>query len=576
MKNFVHLDIREDCVENVYVKNIMNHVTLLMVHFVSRVNHKKHGKYNQSHCPRPSHHSRLLWHPLSFCEPLGFCFYPPTWYLTPRHAPRSLICSNFLVFRIIVCGVIGMTFCVLAFIFVPKGSGVLFLMEIAIVVLLLFLGIGQSYIFDVLVFFLIVQGLDALGKSDEEKTRFVSIEGLAKLFLWYLQASGLLIPEEFWPSITKEILATIKIVNFHASSIDCIDFVRSISEHVGREVSKLILVCIIPFFLVIMMVVSIMLRHGVKLLKKKLCTEDEDDDTKPKQKQMVPPTEDTPIMIGSGEEAHVINHTSEEDHSLHHEEDHEDGHHGDHGHGHHQPSLKIEIAQMVVFVCYATLTEVSASVFESLSCTMDPFTGRRYMTDAPAVSCDSDQYYTLERIAWPVFVIWVIGLPLLFAFLLWINRHHLQDHDTEAWLGLLYENYSSECWWWELIWIFRRVSLALAVGFFRDTAWANVIISALLVGSICLMLIFEPLKYRAENLLEVGITALLLTTWSAGFAEENEVVNWIIVVVNVGLMLMFVIFFAYEPVKSVCKKCVKWWKQLRVCIDSIRMTMELE
>jgi hypothetical protein len=74
-------------------------------------------------------------------------------------------------------------------------------MESSLLLLLLFLGIGESYIFDLVVFFLIVQALEALSQhnENEEEASFMSFEGLVKLFLWYLQATGMLIPEDFWP-----------------------------------------------------------------------------------------------------------------------------------------------------------------------------------------------------------------------------------------------------------------------------------------------------------------------------------------------------------------------------------------
>lgn len=437
---------------------------------------------------------------------------------------------------VIIGGAIGITACLLIFIFL-KGSKIMLLLEAAIVVILLFLGIGQSYIFDVVVFFVIVQGLEILGKGDHNKKALVSIEGLAKLFLWYLQALDLLVDADFWPEQIKIVLSKLQVVNFHSSSIDCTQLVRSFSASVGKEVSKLIIVLLVPVVLSLCMIVVLTLRRAVSALKEK--------------------------FFGTSNSEDPFHHEDYfgEDDLLMTEPINQDGRSK-----RDEPSLRSEIAAMLLFVSYATLVEVSATVFESLSCTADRFTGLKYMTDAPAVSCSSTQYHTLELIAWPVFAIWVLGLPVFFAVLLYRNRHALHDHETEHWLGLLYENYSHHCWWWEIIWILRRILLALSVSWLEDTPWKNALVSTILVGSMSLMFTFKPFKYSLENTLESAVTALLLVSWTSSFGEEGVVdvgVQWAVVAANALLWLCFIVLFAMEPAKALYRKYKKKCKIYR-------------
>lgn len=427
----------------------------------------------------------------------------------------------------IVGGAVSLIFCIFIFIFL-KGSTIVILLEAMVVVVLLLLGIGESYIFDVVVFFVIIQGLEALGKGGSSVAHVVSLEGLAKLFLWYLQALNLLTPSELWPETVKSTISSMDFVNFHSSSIECMQFFRELSESVGREVAKLLIVITIPLLLAVTMIVTLGLRRMVY----------------PKVKECVA----------------KVRPKKEMDSYLNSDDSFLDTYHGDVNSSKretHDPSFYSEVASMTIFVGYATLVEVSASVLEALPCTPDPFTKEDFMSAAPAISCTSHEYQTLQKVAWPLFAVWVLGLPLFFGFLLFFNRKNLKNHDTEEWLGLLYENYTHECWWWEMVWLLRRLLLAVAVSWFEESPWKNALISSLLVGSICLSFVFRPFQFPMENIFEVGITAVLLVTWTSSFCEVSEGLRWTIAVVNFLMCICFFLLFAYKPIKGLKKRCIE-------------------
>ncbi|MBN8134118.1 hypothetical protein J0J29_24035, partial [Vibrio vulnificus] len=73
---------------------------------------------------------------------------------------------------------------------------------------------------------------------------------------------------------------------------------------------------------------------------------------------------------------------------------------------HHQEEQHnyVHIRAMLVFIFYATLTEVTLVSFESVSCRSDDPTSLRWMESAPAVSCSSPQYQLLQKLAWPTIV----------------------------------------------------------------------------------------------------------------------------------------------------------------------------
>jgi hypothetical protein len=143
---------------------------------------------------------------------------------------------------------------------------------------------------------------------------------------------------------------------------------------------------------------------------------------------------------------------------------------------------------------------------------------------------------------------------MIFVCLLFSYRKVLDAHQTEYWLGLLYENYSPKYYWWEAVWIARRLVLALAQSFLRDSGWCDIITSSTLVGSLCIMLLLEPLRFKLENVLEVMVTALLLTTWTSSKTQE-ESIRWTMLVLNFLLVLLFLLLLGYNPLKNLKKRC---------------------
>jgi hypothetical protein len=255
-------------------------------------------------------------------------------------------------------------------------------MESSLLLLLLFLGIGESYIFDLIVFFLIVQALEALSQhSEKEEASFMSFEGLVKLFLWYLQATGMLIPEDFWPKISKELIGALNFVNFHASSIFCIPFIRAMANHIGLEVTKLLINIAVPLLLCCFMVPIIFFRRWIeankgkygkalhlKCLTRQCCDgsdstvliPDNDSDSQYTTSLNGPDTlimnddntNSNDLKLGSNEHEsmpiQILDSSKTE-------------------HGHYKPTVTIEVASMVLFIAYATLTEIARQCLKPLA-----------------------------------------------------------------------------------------------------------------------------------------------------------------------------------------------------------------
>lgn len=60
----------------------------------------------------------------------------------------------------------------------------------------------------------------------------------------------------------------------------------------------------------------------------------------------------------------------------------------------------------------------------------------------------------MARFIGPMLIIWVIALPGLFMFMVWLKRNKLDLKSTKMTLGYFYREYSKDSYLWEFVKIF--------------------------------------------------------------------------------------------------------------------------
>ena len=72
--------------------------------------------------------------------------------------------------------------------------------------------------------------------------------------------------------------------------------------------------------------------------------------------------------------------------------------------------------------------------------------------------CYTPSYYTWALgLGIPGFLLYVIGIPVMFSLILFLNRHQLTDPKVRRYLGILYNGYKLRYYWWEVITMLRKV-----------------------------------------------------------------------------------------------------------------------
>ena len=68
----------------------------------------------------------------------------------------------------------------------------------------------------------------------------------------------------------------------------------------------------------------------------------------------------------------------------------------------------------------------------------------------------------------PQVLMFVLGLPLGAALVLWRNRHNLHSPRTQFRWGILYAGYRDELYWWEITIVIRKLVMVLVGGVFAS------------------------------------------------------------------------------------------------------------
>jgi hypothetical protein len=225
-----------------------------------------------------------------------------------------------------------------------------------------------------------------------------------------------------------------------------------------------------------------------------------------------------------------------------------------------------------LFVCHF---EISTSVFEILTpCTHTEGDGF-YMEAYPWIRCTSslsfaDEYGQLTLTAYIFGLTYVFGILILFSSLLYFNRQRIIDGHTRVLniIGFLYESYRSRYYWFEIVWLVRRVLLAAAIGLITpDRILYPVVVSSILMISLLIQRHIKPFTSKLENFMEqLTICVLLFTLIGTHVLDNSEtvsgntdedlanatyraIIQWSIFGVNVIALLFFLLgfFWRYIP-----------------------------
>ena len=187
------------------------------------------------------------------------------------------------------------------------------------------------------------------------------------------------------------------------------------------------------------------------------------------------------------------------------------------------PTLSTGTLKAAVFIAYSYYITLAGAVFAVLQpC------GDGYLDTIPWLECtwDNSVYVSLFLSATLFLFLYVIGIPTIFALLLYRYRRHLRD-DTKIGkaVSFLYEDFRQGMYYYELLWMLRRVLLVMGTILIpRDSIWRYTFCTGVLCIFLFLQTAFRPLAHSAANFAEVFTSLSILTMYggSVMVAMSNE------------------------------------------------------
>ena len=199
-------------------------------------------------------------------------------------------------------------------------------------------------------------------------------------------------------------------------------------------------------------------------------------------------------------------------------------------------ALLWKLSTFTAFLIYPNVSAIVLGLFNCIE-----INGIRYMVQDFLISCDSTIYRENVPIGVALLLLYPVGIPLLYIVLL--KRSELRNPLTLVKLGDLYDAYSYNCWYFEVVDLAFKLVLTSIVPLVPLTAELRAGMVGLILYLIA-VLVIEPYiqkgtdRLRQLTLLELYLFMLLGYTISAeGFVTDSQPV-WIAYLLTCLLVAM--------------------------------------
>jgi hypothetical protein len=173
----------------------------------------------------------------------------------------------------------------------------------------------------------------------------------------------------------------------------------------------------------------------------------------------------------------------------------------------------------VLLITYFVYPFGCKSIFGIFNCI--EVDGVRYLRADLQVECHSAQHQAAEGFAWFMILLFPVGLPLLYFFMLFVNRHHLykkeeidgiqQVSDKVIFLRFFFGEYEPQYYYWETVECIRKCVLMGFASFFKPGSLLQLIVVIILTVLYTIFLTqFTPCKFYCITLPAPTINNLLM------------------------------------------------------------------
>ena len=339
--------------------------------------------------------------------------------------------------------------------------------------------------------------------------------GIAQGFLFYVQIITSTIPDETWTEKMQSFMEHLESLNFRIYGLPCI------SSALASPISQYLVLFLVPFFvgaIICLVNTSKRLLDAFFLDKfyKTTCSKKSSSRSEvyhplshfEENHHEESPSEDEHNQIEIQESSSESGDSHPENPSEHHSLSHFKGH----------------IIDNLINTSFVTL---SLAYFSICTLTFDIFAcDNGYLVSYPYYPCDfSTNYLYLVIIGSLLGFTFIVGYPLIVLVVLLINKRKIKakDHSIEHRLEFLVENYRSEIFYFEFVWLMIKLVLAIAKTLFESHLAVQQFLITAIISSTLLMFFFtKPYSSRAGNTVIVITLVALLFTYTTSFIEHSD------------------------------------------------------
>ena len=225
-------------------------------------------------------------------------------------------------------------------------------------------------------------------------------------------------------------------------------------------------------------------------------------------------------------------------------------------------SIKTRMYTFVILLAFGLYTGISTRIFHLFKCRK--VQDKYFLASDYSMECYVGEWWNYGGVAMLSIFVYVLGIPLVQFVMLCRNRHHLhkesaldnQSHRLfKKQFGSIYENYTEECYYFDLVDLFRRLILTGGLILVGEHSIVQSLLG-ILTCTLWLVVVAIKFPYKAywDNVLSITLSLGLLLSLVCGFGlemyrsrrllndEENGyeqvLFDWLLIIMTCGCLVL--------------------------------------
>jgi uncharacterized membrane protein len=208
--------------------------------------------------------------------------------------------------------------------------------------------------------------------------------------------------------------------------------------------------------------------------------------------------------------------------------------------------------KLLLFTLFLIYPSCSSTVLRLFVCRR--VEGVDYLLADFSLECYTSEWRQYAAYAGIMIAVYPVGIPAFFFFMLWRYRHRLEEIGTRAQLGFLYDAYTRDMWWFEMLDVAHKLCVTCVIAFL-PYAWQMPIGMVFVIAYTAVILVGKPYLRKSDDRLHLVSQVEILLLLMSGNVFNREVVpddlmSVVLSVVLIAAVLVFFLFFLVQAIQA--------------------------